>query len=335
MTSPARQAEADRVELVYYWAINQLGNAMGVDALDLWNEVPATEQAARSSWWLAELLRMLFGFRDEANDLAIAYYRLVRALRTGFTVALPGEVGPVSLEQLRQDFEEIVDHIDLETGGDPAPSIGEVFDEDAEIVVEDLGDINDLIQQGYDSALEEAGTVLDALGIENFLDKLKDVDTDAEDRDQQVTDAFQAAGNRQAAAAMRITMNAARGLTYDLGGTDLRLLGWVRYSTTGTPCGWCAMLISRGFTQRSGLYTTRRAAQHQGANQEEDKYHDNCHCVSVPVFGRDQLESDLFALNREYAAMWPIVTKGLGGKDALAAWRKHFRAQESPATIAA
>lgn len=351
MTSAARQAEADRVELVYYWALNQLGNAMAIDALELWQQVPASEQAATSASWLARILRLVLGFRSEAHALAVAYYRLVRALRTGFTPATGGEKAgdKTSLEGLRQEFEKIVDHIDAETAGDPRVDLpgnedlgGDadrpddvVFDEDAEVEIEDLGNIDELIDKHNEINLDIAATDLDRKGIENFLTKLKSLNQDDDDLEALVSEAHDQAGARQAAAAMRITMNAARELVYDLASTDLRIIGWARYSRTGTPCGWCAMLISRGFTAKSGLYSTRQQAQHRGKDQEEDKYHDNCRCIVIPIFLKEQLDTNLFALNREYAELWPEVTKGLTGKDALAEWRRYFRQRNREAAQAA
>lgn len=340
--TPARQAEADRVELVYYWALNQLGNAMAVDALDLWSEVPATQQAARSSWWLAELLRLLFGFRREVHDLAIAYYRLVRALRTGTTVAYGDEQDGdlTSLEDLRQDFEAVVDEIARETTGQAeAPTVTidlgaepdlEPGDGNDVIEIEDVLDIDALIDEQNDAAEDEATTVLDALGIQNLIDKLGELPDDADQ--QAADDAHADAGNRQASAAMRIMLNASRGLVYDLADTDLRVIGWVRYSRTGTPCGWCAMLISRGV-----VYKTRAQAGGVLANGEtktgeasgdQDKYHDNCRCMAVPIFGLEQYDgSPLFDQNRDYQALWNERIKGkFKGKAALTEWRRIIRA---------
>ena len=341
MTTAARQLEADRVELVYYWALNALGNALIVDSLDLWSTVPATKAASRSSW-LVELLKLMFGFRREAQELAIRYYRLVRALRTGFTIGIDGEaVGDsVSLESLRQDFEDIVDEIERETTGDVPPDIGdesdvaylpepdlESGDDNDDIEIDQTADLQDLMEQADRDADEQARAVLDNLGTKNLTRKLDKLDPD---------EAHKAAGNRQAAAAMRIMMNAARGLTYNLASTDLRIVGWVRYSRSGHPCGWCAMLITRGFTDRSGLYFTRKNAQHQGKNQEEDKFHDNCRCVAVPIFLTTQLDSDLFSLNREFAALWQDRISGqFTGDEALSEWRRLLRNRNNEAAQAA
>lgn len=329
MTTKARQAEADRVELVYYWAVNQLGNAAAIDALRLYDREQALPPNPSSTGWLTQVVQMLFGFRSPAAELAIAYYRLVRALRIGTTVAHGESAGDVvSLEQLRKDFEEIVDFIDVETGegdGEPIPSNVHLVEDDDDITVEDIGDIDQIVAEMDEAAQAEAIDQLDNLGNENLIKAI--------DRGDDETEAYRTARARQAAAAMRISMNAARGLVYNLADTDLKIIGWVRYSQTGDPCGWCAMLISRGL-----VYKTRASAS--GDVGDVDKYHENCHCVAVPVFSAEQYNAPLFDQNREYDALWKSLKKltakqrieQYGTADLLAIFRKLFRA--GPATTA-
>lgn len=326
MSQSAREEEADRVELVYYWALQQIANGAIADARDLYEQVPSTTAALTASGWLREVLESIAGWRALARELAIAYYRLVRALRTGATIADPGrDETPgesVSLEQLRDEFEAVVDMID------PAPPVDnqpvepepqyedEDFEDDEPIDIEELEDFDDILEEQEDAATQEAADVLDRLGISTFVDKLEDTDPD------NVVDLWEKHRNRQAAAAARISMNAARGLAYSLAETDLRAIGWVRYSKTGTPCGWCAMQISRGVA-----FKTRQSAELRGINSEFDQYHDNCRCVAVPVFSTEQYEnSPLFDLNREMDALWQSTIKGkFGGKAALTEWRKIIR----------
>lgn len=331
MTTEARKAEADRVEVVFYWALSQMGNSMAVDAVELFDQVPATRQAATATWWLTRLLRLLFGYREKATELAVAYYRLVRALRTGYAPTTsdesPGET--ISLEKLRDEFEAIVDEIDEATQGEPdfdgvvieEPPLDIVVDDD-EIELEEVADLDELIEELRNDAEEEASVVLDRKGIQDFLEKLDSLDEDAEDRDAKVIDFHERSAAKQAAAAARIMMNAARGLNYSLASTDQRVIGWVRYSQTGTPCGWCAMLLSREV-----LYKSKHGAQHQGKDQEENKFHDNCRCVAVPIFDMDQYDSsELFEDNRYYERLWKERIKGeFSGKEALSEWRKIIR----------
>lgn len=363
MTSPARTAEADRVETVYFWALNQLANEVLLDAEDLWQDVPKTGQAKTAGWWLKQVIALVMLRRAQARDLAIAYYRLVRALRTGHTITDPArnEEGSVSLERLRDEFEAEVDAIDQEVAShapadnqttnpplttpqdatgqpsdsqapdpsDPGPEpayTDAMYEDDEDILLEEIADLDKLIEEQDRAAEEEASVILDQLGIENMLNKLDQIDQQqaAEEADKQAQEAHEAAGRRQAAAAQRITMNAARGLVYNLADTDKRVIAWARYSRTGTPCGWCAMLISRG-----AVYKTRKSAG------DQDKYHDNCRCIAIPIFFPEQMDSDLFALNRQYKALWDSRIKGkYGGDLALTKWRRIIRDQHKEATSA-
>jgi hypothetical protein len=353
MTTPARKAEADRVELVYYWALNRLGNSLAVDSRELWDRhVAKSGEVLSLAEFLSKSKNLLRGFRSEGHDLAIAYYRLVRALRTGATVALPKDKGETSLEQLRIEFEDIVDNIEAETADDDLFITGdeeadfeieapdyEPGDDDDVILVEDVGDIAELIVQANEDAESQADEVLQTLGIKNLEKKLKRLDKKPKIQKVKGNDkvkderekARDDAGNRQAAAAMRIMLNAARGLVYDLSLTDQRILGWVRYSQSGKPCGFCAMLMSRGHV----LYRTRKTAILKGGEGDPfgdtNKYHDNCRCVAIPIFSITQYdESSLFERNREYKRLWNENIKGqYGGKDALNAWRTMLRKMQS------
>lgn len=361
MTSPARQAEADRVEQVFHWALVQIGVATIEDALALWQDVPRSEQAATSARWLSEGVELVMGYRAFTYEVALAYYRLVRALRTGSTVADPRRNEPetISLETLRDEFDALADQIAEEvpvsqpqgaqdgpadpSGGD-APTTGseavtddenalyeprpewqaEDENEDDDILLEEIANLDDLIREADEAAEQEAAEQLDRLGIENLLDKLEQIESDkAAEVEAARREAHAQAGARQAAAAERITLNAARGLVYSIGANDPRVLAWARYSQTGTPCGWCAMLISRG-----AVYRSASTAQRQGRNQEENKYHDNCHCVPIPMFSDEQYaNSPLFALNREYQDLWKNGDPewDLPKNPSLTQWRRYFR----------
>ena len=78
------------------------------------------------------------------------------------------------------------------------------------------------------------------------------------------------------------------------------------------------MLMSRG-----PVYASADSA-YKGSS-DDGKYHKGCHCIAVKVYSRAQYNSDRFDLNREYQALWPVVTKGLHGDDAVSAWRKYVR----------
>jgi len=345
MTTPAHEAEADRVELVYYYALTQIGVHTIDDALSLWSDVPLAGTQATSARWLGTAVKLVMLRRSRARDLALAYYRLVRALRTGRTVRDPRQprTSTVSLETLRVEFEQIVDEVapdpaaanplperrDTDSTTEPVSTVEPELKpghDDEPIEVDEIDNLEDLADSLELEAEQEAKLVLEALGTANLEDKVSKLDQEqpAKEVDAQSNVIHLDAGVRQAAAAERISLNAARGFVYSVGSNDPKVVGWVRYSQTGTPCGWCAMLISRGLI----FYSSAEAAQHQGKDADEDKYHDNCHCVAVPVFSREQYEkSDLFALNREYDHLWQNGDKdrGLRARPSLTDWRRYFR----------
>lgn len=350
MTTPARQEEADRVELVYYWALNQLANQTIIDSRELWTEVPASRQAENSVTWLRAAIKLVMTRRAVAQELAMSYYRLVRALRTGATIHDPGrdEDGTVSLEGLRDEFEAVVDDVDASTSseapaeqpvddetadtpqpsGDPAeqPQYNDAdYDEDDDILLEEIKELEALMEAEERAAEEEAANILDQLGLENLLKKLAEAEAEAEadQAEQRAQEAHDRAGKRQAAAAARIMMNAARGLPYSLAEFDGRTIGWARYSRTGTPCGFCAMLISRGVVYKNAKSAGSSLDSEGNEVEDQDKYHDNCRCVAVPIFLAAQKDSPLFELNRYYAQLWKdeIKDKGLG----LTEWRRLLR----------
>lgn len=185
--------------------------------------------------------------------------------------------------------------------------------------MEGLRDEEDRIER---EAEEELRTVLDALGSRNLDKRLSQVDGDqaAKHADRQREEAHRQAGAQQAGAAGRVAMNGGRSTVWHHTSRDGRALGYVRLSRTGTPCGFCAMLISRGVA-----YKSERSATYK----DGDLFHDHCHCYAEPIFSRSQFDgSGLFELNRQYQALWPEGTKGYSGKAALNAWRRFLRAQQ-------
>ncbi|OKI45245.1 VG15 protein [Micromonospora sp. CB01531] len=338
MTNRQRAAEAEKVSVAYQIALTQLGVKTVEEALELWSAVPATRAVATSDAWLAQAIHLVMTRRTMARALAMAYYRLIRALLTGRTVADPDKPEPeyVTLAMLRQEFKELAgkqtppEGADAKPASKDVPAAGdgwELADDDnaldeEHIPVEDLdGDSAAEAERLERLAEEEAVTVLDALGPANLEEKLTAINPErpAVEVDAAREEAHFQAGTRQAAAAERVVLDGARGTVWNNAERDKRVIGYVRMSRTGTPCGWCAMLISRG-----PVYRSESAAEYA----DGDKYHDNCHCVAEPVFSREQYASALFDVNRKYHELWPQVTKGLSGKAAVSAWRRFIRQEQ-------
>ncbi|USH44594.1 hypothetical protein SEA_BROPLEASE_9 [Streptomyces phage BroPlease] len=363
MTSPARQAEADQASVAFQVALTQIGAGTVEEALKLWQAVPPTARAATSTAWLRRAITLVMTRRRMSRDLARAYYRLARALRTGRTVADPYHPEPtyVTLETLRREFAELIgdasdgslegssstpssDSSDsspqaasgasVEAGGEvqpseeePAPEAGDDPDDD-QILVEELPRLRDDEERIEREAEAEARVILEALGPANLERKTAALDAakPAADVDKAREEAHQQAGARQAATAERLVMNGGRSAVWNHMTKDRRVIGYIRLSRSGSPCGWCAMLISRGPVYKS---------QATAAYADGDAYHDNCHCYAEPVYSLAQYKgssaSSLYELNRRYEELWPKVTKGLSGKAAVSAWRRFVRQEQKAA----
>ncbi|MEU7570324.1 hypothetical protein [Micromonospora sp. NPDC049240] len=330
MTPEERAAEADKVSVAFHVALAQLGAATLEDALDIWAGMPPTATARAAGAWLNQAVRLIMRRRGQARALATAYYRLVRALRTGRTVPDPRKPEPavVSLAMLRREFNSLAGaEQPLEGGERPEPvEAGDAPAEDR-IPVEKLNGGSTAEAERLERLAEQEARIdLEALGPDNLAAKVDKIGTDApaKEVDAAREQAHKEAGLRQASAAERIVMDGARGTIWNNAQRDPRVIGWVRLSRTGTPCGWCAMLISRGFVRKGDLYSSKRAAEYS----DGDRYHDNCHCYAEPVYEGQRDTSPLYELNRRYAKQWPEVTEGLSGKAALSAWRRFIRQEQ-------
>lgn len=326
-------AEADKASQTFSEALAQIGVLATADALAEWRSVP--RQPGRvGGGWIDRLVQTILGRRRQARDLSRSYYRLIRALQVGATVAFdPSEGSSTTLTALRQDFAEqaaaVLPSASSESptpagskGGKSEAGSGDSEDDSDRILVEHIKQLERSAAEAERAAEAELREALEALGSRNLEKKLALIDDEitAREADGLRKDAHAAAGARQAASASRIARNGARGELWRAHDADPKAIGYVRVSRTGTPCGWCAMLISRGFVYRSEKSATY---------DDGDLYHDNCNCYAIPVFSKEQFyQSDLFELNRKYADLWPIVTRGLSGKAALSAWRRYFRQEE-------
>jgi hypothetical protein len=297
------------------------------------------------------------GRRLAARALAFSYYRLIRALLTDATVVDPARPAQssVTLGELRQDFVSQVDDVDVATSDAPLPSSAPdtednnlvesivskgapyrpLSDGDADrILLEELAQLEVEQQRIEDAAEEEIQLALEQLAIENLKRKVDQLNPEdpASKVDQERQKIHDDVGARQSSAQARVSMDGGRSTIWTLAERDKRAIGWVRVSLTGTPCGWCAMLISRG-----PVYKSERSATLAGGASgydDGDRFHDNCHCVAVPVFSDDQYGGSQFDLNRQYSELWPKVTRGLSGKAAVSAWRYFIRQETKRAQVA-
>lgn len=343
MSAP-RQEEADAAEIAFQIALARISAGATQDVLKIWSTTPQT--GAKGAGWLNSIKSVVLGRRSVAHELAVAYYRLVRALRTGSTIQEPGKpkTSTVRLNELRQDFadktREVAQQAPKLPPNVPKPTApvnapreydpSDYEDDDDAALVEEIRSLERQIEESD----REAERQLDE-DLRNLNDQLArkarllDDGKPANEVDAERSQLHDTAGARQAAISAMHAMNGARRTVQDVGNADKRVLGWVRRSRTGTPCGFCAMLISREV-----LYKSRKSALLESTGSDFEQYHPNCHCYALPIFSKTQYAgSDLFKLNRQYAEEWPEVTKGLSGKAALAAWRKYIRSQSKDGQV--
>lgn len=360
MTAPVpapRETESIAVDAAFEAALLAIGVESIEDALALWEDVPAGSTAAVAADWLAKAVALMMSHRTQARDLAVAYYRLARALRTGTTIPDPNHPTPdastITLSTLRFEFEQAVNAAPHGGAGSPAPSTPTTdtpetpqagtegsSDEggDTEIPIEQIDGIEEIEPDLSSQAEEQVRELLTNLGPVHQEKLASKIDTNkpAKEVDVARQDAHDRAGARQASAAEHTVLNGGRGTVFSLAEKDRRVIGWVRASRTGTPCGFCAMLISRGpmLKDQNGdpvreaqVYSSERSATY---TDDGDLYHLNCHCYAVPIYSMAQWNNDpKYDLNRQYAVLWPKVTDGLSGDDALRAWRRFIDAQNA------
>lgn len=338
--TPEQIAEAERASNLFHGALVSLGAQATLDSLALWQDVPPLPDVSRTravNRWLATAVRYVMQRRIRARDMALAYYRYQRALQTGTTIALPGRENPphMTLPELKREFEAFLSPDTPETESEPDETLE---DSDGDLIpVEEVDGLEDDLNALEEQAEEQVRENLIVLGPLNQDRKTRTARyVEPEQVDEGRAQAHGDAGRRQAAAAARNVMNGARGSLFLAGDNDRRVIGFVRVSRTGTPCGFCAMLISRGPVLKTSSREASLYRSNEGTGPKADGtivtygdldlYHDNCQCYAIPVYSTSQFASaDIFALNRKYAELWPIVTEGLGGDAALSAWRRFIR----------
>lgn len=251
-----------------------------------------------SAWWeqvdkagdvAARFGEVLVEPWDRGAVLGVAFYRLLRALQTGRTVPSPirghAQGGEVTLGDLVREFNE-------------------------------AAGLNALTA----SSLAGVRVQVDKQATSN-LAALRDVDVRAA---QALLQARLAAGEVSSGVVAGVGQQAAAGgvrsVVRDMGDRDPARQAWIRVSGTGTPCAFCAMLLSRGAVYSGKHEALRHDVAHPNGTHG---YHPNCHCYALPLFAGASIEGSRFAVNREMRDLWykDFGGKGLKGKSG---WRSYY-----------
>jgi hypothetical protein len=123
--------------------------------------------------------------------------------------------------------------------------------------------------------------------------------------------ALQNSAVRVAGAAAYMALEGARTLVTEAVQEDPEALAWMRETTSGHPCAFCAMLAGRG-----AVYKSNRTASFEA--------HDHCACVAIPVWTRSAIK---LLRDNDLALAWEKQTKGYSGAAARNAWRRYWDAQ--------
>ncbi|MER7988693.1 hypothetical protein ABTY53_24325 [Streptomyces noursei] len=322
-----RTATAALVE-EHWQAQERIGVRVAGQALVQWSRVNPHSLEESGAAWLALIRRE----RRRSRDQAAAFYRLYRALEAGHTVPpLSGEyVGETTtLGELREDRANQTDTIRT-----PEP------DDDEEIRLDGF-DWPKEPEEHHDRAAVASLVSQGPAKVRQRVDQADDGQARGRLDDggflQELEDAVDTAGRASAGAADREALRAGRDLIDQASKRDRRVVGWARV-TDGNPCAWCAVLASRG-----AIYTSQVTAARGGRRKPKDsldgrvranrrppvaredltRYHNGCHCQTVPVYSRNDF---MTPQARAFDRQWQEVTRGMTGAEARRAWRRHIEA---------
>lgn len=104
---------------------------------------------------------------------------------------------------------------------------------------------------------------------------------------------------------------------------DKAAVGWQRLSTTGTPCYFCALLISRGPVYKNAA-TAGKLSDVRFVGEGKFKVHDHCSCYAEPLFtDKNQTPPSV----QKYDDIYQEATRHSSGQDAINAFRRAYEAQ--------
>ena len=261
--------------------------------LALWPLLDPNRLDETSPGWVSAVMELIGSYRRQSADLATDYYRAAR------------EQDPTGLDPVRIAPEFTVPDLSVVRTPDRPelpPRIARVFD-----AVDDTAPrLGRLVApkidwSDWDRAARNSLTVTGPVS-----QKAKTARRDPQGRDKSLVESSGAA-SRHVRAGERETL-------LRLVEDDVEALGWMRV-TDGDPCAFCAMLASRGPIYKQGSF-------------DRAQVHDACGCSLMPVWSTD---TGWPGRGKEFERLWRRSTRGLTGKDAIAAFRRALARQRRDA----
>jgi hypothetical protein len=181
----------------------------------------------------------------------------------------------------------------------------------------EIPDTPELITDAVEASLRATGPA----AYQRALKRIEELHPDPAVEKMLKEKAFTTAAKTSAGSAMRHVLSGGRDVMREAASSDALALGWARV-TQATPCYFCAMLASRGFTYGE------KAFEKSNALFEGDgiaKVHDSCQCTMVPTFSRNDTPPDHSA---EFEQLWKDVTGDVYGAEKVRKFRAAYEGRK-------
>ena len=362
-----RRREAADAAATFHVAMILLGGKSFAATMEMWTKVVPTEGRLEvsASAFLGDALSTVRAHRHQVEIIAISFMRLFRALHTGFTFqnVMTGDAQTaVPLDILRRDFIDALGRYApevLESSAIPDADPTDGVDEpehvmhpdhtpiepyepdysaaDPDAIVERLEWLEDELDRLEDELDQQINAIFENIGHKSLELKVRKI-SEREKLTPREADALREeaalkVGRRLAAHASRTTMNGGRNAEHSVGTRDERVLGFVRIhdpkGRPDVPCGFCALLMTRGFVEAPGKRRIYKSEKSAGGTPDEqgfsvDQYHSPDHCRAEQVYSLEQVDEDpRFNANRRLAELYSNRIRGkFSGDLAMSKWRE-------------
>lgn len=347
----ARSSELELIQAAHRAAQARLGLAIAYLSQVEWATVSAANPGVTSADWLERTTRAIIVGRRRSMELAKSYFQLSRALDSGYVMGMPDlpEGSEITLPALRDHFVGLLEKTaqlgfgETGSGGPDDQWVERLLAEGLEpsnarhdqFLRSDLGDIISRVADAMDddnplirvdrwrwtpdfSDEYLAGRITPELrkraveALEAKNRERKKMDLTRQEQLRRAAEDHRKSGSSGAGIVDQLVVQGGRNLLVTLIRADARAK-LVARGTSATPCGFCAMLASRGF-----VYTSAATAGFTAGGVSD--IHPNCHCF--PIIRWVDVDNDqLPALNQYFMDQWPKITAGYSGAAARRVWR--------------
>lgn len=332
--------EAQAATLAFQAALARLGVETLLEAITLFRRLRPEDIAGTAGGWLDDAITMVLTRRQRSQELAIAYFRLFRALRTGTTIPDPRNPEPafVTLDDLRDEFDRLLEDDDripdddyVVRDGDYESNVTEWIDENGETVRGEPDEEFDLPDEIPDEIPIEADWSDEDDPLQDFLDEIEHQDRVADETisrilDETVVDSYEKAleqaekvekrrgpeaGEKAREKAREDAQTRAAGYSQLVSLNAARgILEYMQYRDRRV-VGYARVSKTGApchfcavLISRGVVYKSLASAG-GGFYDKGHEYHPNCQCFAVPIYKMSDYHSmSLFDENRELRKLW-------------------------------